>query len=176
MKSPFSRRLPGVDVTQSDCRVRVQEAAFSPDQLLRSLPAAGAVVTFTGNVRDAGAGGAVDSLQLEHYAGMTEHSLQTIAEEAAARWVLAAAHVVHRVGRLDAGEAIVWVGVCAAHRAEAFAACEFIMDALKTRAPFWKKEHGPHGARWVDARASDVARAQRWQLTRTGDADGAPGG
>lgn len=148
------------------CRVQVgvQEAPLAPEALCKSLPAAGAVVTFTGNVRDFSAAAEVAALQLEHYPGMTQRSLQAIAEEAAARWSLCAAEVVHRVGRIAAGEAIVWVGVCAAHRGDAFAACEFIMDALKTRAPFWKKEHGPAGSTWVEARASDISRAARWQV------------
>ncbi|MEZ5555635.1 molybdenum cofactor biosynthesis protein MoaE [Haliea sp.] len=158
------------------CRVQVQEAAFNPAQLQDLLPASGAVVTFTGNVRDMSAAGSVHALQLEHYPGMTERSLQAIASEATVRWSLRAVHILHRVGRIEAGESIVWVGVCADHRGEAFAACEFIMDALKTRAPFWKKEHGAQDARWVEARDSDISRAERWQLTRTGDAGMGPCG
>ena len=146
-------------------QAQVQEQAFDPAALHRSLKVAdcGAVVEFTGYVRGGEGSAAVTTLELEHYPGMTERSLQLILEDAAARWPLLAATVVHRVGRLAPGEPIVWVGVGAAHRGEAFAACDFIMDFLKTRAPFWKKEHGPAGSAWVEARSSDDERAARWQ-------------
>ncbi|MDO8861898.1 molybdopterin synthase catalytic subunit MoaE [Haliea sp. E1-2-M8] len=150
--------------------VQVQEQAFDPGALQQALASAdsGAVVTFTGHVRGGAGAAAVTCLELEHYPGMTERSLLAILEDAAARWPLLAAAVVHRVGRLGPGEPIVWVGVSAAHRGEAFAACDFIMDFLKTRAPFWKKEHGPAGAAWVESRGSDEERAARWQPSTDG--------
>jgi molybdopterin synthase catalytic subunit len=130
--------------------------------LLAGAHAEGAVACFTGYVRAANAGQAVSVMELEHYPGMTERSIRGILEQASARWQLLAASVVHRVGRLQAGDQIVWVGVASAHREAAFSACEFIMDFLKNEAPFWKKELGPRGAHWVEARAQDRARAARW--------------
>ncbi|MFU8765761.1 MAG: molybdenum cofactor biosynthesis protein MoaE [Haliea sp.] len=146
---------------------QVQEQAFDPGALQQALAGegSGAVVTFTGHVRGGVGDAAVTCLELEHYPGMTERSLLEILQDAAARWSLLAAAVVHRVGRLAPGEAIVWVGVSAAHRGDAFAACEFVMDFLKTRAPFWKKEYGTTGAIWVESRGSDAERAARWQVT-----------
>ncbi|RLQ20419.1 molybdopterin synthase catalytic subunit MoaE [Seongchinamella sediminis] len=148
-------------------KVRVQEADFDVGALQRELLSGdathGAVATFTGYVRNSNDGGRVEGLTLEHYPGMTERSIGSIVEEAQARWPLLAAGIVHRVGPLRPGEQIVWVGVSASHREAAFAACEFVMDYLKTRAPFWKKETGPDGSRWVDARQSDTERAGRWQ-------------
>lgn len=145
---------------------RVQAEPFEPAALEQELLAAdsgmGAVVTFTGRVRGRDGTRGIDALELEHYPGMTESSLVAMLDEVRARWPLLAAGVVHRVGHLSAGEAIVWVGVAAAHRGDAFAACECLMDFLKTRAPFWKKEHGPEESRWVAARDSDVQRAARW--------------
>ena len=151
-------------------RAQIQEQVLDPGALQQSLVSvnSGAVVTFTGHVRGGEGEAAVTCLELEHYPGMTERSLLAILEDAAARWPLLAAAIVHRVGRLAPGEPIVWVGVSAAHRAEAFAACDFIMDFLKTRAPFWKKEHGPMGAAWVEARGSDAERAARWQPSAGG--------
>ena len=122
----------------------------------------GAVASFTGLVRNDNAGSSVSAMELEHYPGMTEKALQDICGEARSRWSLLALRVIHRYGRLAPGERIVFVGVASAHRGEAFAACEFIMDYLKTRAPFWKKEQTPEGARWVDARDSDDQAAARW--------------
>lgn len=150
--------------------VQVLEEAFDPGALQQALvgSASGAVVTFTGHVRGSTGEDAVTCLELEHYPGMTERSLLSILEEAALRWPLIAAGIVHRVGRLGPTEPIVWVGVSAAHRGEAFMACDFIMDFLKTRAPFWKKEHGPGGAAWVESRGSDHERAARWQLPSEG--------
>lgn len=148
-------------------RVSVQEAAFDVAQLQADLLAGsseeGAVATFTGYVRSHNEDQSIASMELEHYAGMTERSIREIAEEAAGRWPLLAAGVVHRVGRLSPGDPIVWVGVASAHRGAAFAACEFVMDYLKTRAPFWKKELRPDGAHWVSARAGDDERAARWE-------------
>lgn len=147
--------------------VCVQEADFDPGALQAALLAGGAdegaVATFTGYVRRSNEGDAVASMRLEHYPGMTEKSIGAIMAEAAQRWPLLAASVVHRVGLLAPGDRIVWVGVSSAHRAAAFSACEFIMDYLKTGAPFWKKEVGPAGERWVSARASDDERAGRWR-------------
>jgi molybdopterin synthase catalytic subunit len=146
--------------------VSVQPADFDVADLQRRLLAGGAeegaVASFTGYVRGAVGDGCLRYMELEHYPGMTERSIRDILERACGRWPLLAASVVHRVGRLAAGEQIVWVGVASAHREAAFSACEFIMDYLKSEAPFWKKEEGPQGARWVEARAGDQARAGRW--------------
>jgi molybdopterin synthase catalytic subunit len=146
--------------------VRVQEVDFDPTALQRQLLGegfqAGAIATFTGYVRVDATAPELQSMELEHYPGMTEKSIFRVLEEAAQRWSLLAATVVHRVGSLQPGEQIVWVGVASAHRAAAFSACEFIMDYLKTRAPLWKKEVLAGGARWVDAREQDVARTARW--------------
>jgi molybdopterin synthase catalytic subunit len=123
---------------------------------------AGAVVTFTGKVRDFNQGDTVTGLSLEHYPGMTEKSLEDIVEQARERWPLLQTRVIHRVGDLELGDQIVFVGVSSAHRGAAFQACEFIMDYLKTRAPFWKKEQTPEESRWVDARETDTSAADRW--------------
>lgn len=123
---------------------------------------AGAVVTFIGKVRDFNQGDAVTGLSLEHYPGMTEKSLQEIVDQANQRWPLLKTRVIHRVGDLALGDQIVFVGVTSAHRGAAFDACEFIMDYLKTRAPFWKKEQTPEQSRWVDARETDTSAADRW--------------
>ena len=149
--------------------VTVQEADFDPGALQRELLASdcavGAVATFTGYVRAQNEHDHVHSMELEHYPGMTEKSITEILAQAADRWSLEAAAVVHRVGVLRPGEQIVWVGVASPHRGAAFSACEFIMDYLKTRAPFWKRERGPDGARWVEARTGDDERAARWDDT-----------
>lgn len=121
----------------------------------------GALASFVGLVR--GASDGVLAMTLEHYPGMTERALAAIEAEARDRWALGDVRIIHRVGRLMPGEQIVFVGVTASHRGEAFAACAFIMDYLKTRAPFWKKEETPAGARWVDAREADDEAAARWQ-------------
>ena len=134
--------------------------------LLQGSAAEGAIATFTGYVRSDNEDRQVHSLELEHYPGMTERSVLQILQESAQRWPLLSAHVVHRVGKLAPGEQIVWVGVSSSHRGASFAACEFIMDYLKTRAPFWKKELGPMGEHWVDARESDNERASRWHAER----------
>lgn len=122
----------------------------------------GAIASFTGLMRDANEGDAVHAMTLEHYPGMTESALAEIVTSARTRWALQAVTVVHRVGRLVPGDIIVLVLTAAAHRGEAFAACEFIMDFLKTRAPFWKKEETSVGSRWVETRASDDDAAARW--------------
>lgn len=147
--------------------VHVQEADFDvgclQEQLLQGAREEGAVATFTGYVRAVGQGNRVTAMELEHYPGMTERSIEDIVREAARRWPLLAATVVHRVGLLLPGERIVWVGVAAAHRPAAFSACEYVMDYLKQHAPFWKRETGPDGTHWVDARVEDQARAGRWE-------------
>ncbi|WAW09657.1 molybdenum cofactor biosynthesis protein MoaE [Oxalobacter vibrioformis] len=123
----------------------------------------GAVVSFVGTVRDLSDGETVSMMELEHYPGMTEKSLQQIVEEAKERWPVLAARIIHRVGKLEPMAQIVLVAVAASHRADAFSACEFMMDCLKTRAPFWKKETTAVGSRWVDAKAADTSAAKRWQ-------------
>ena len=150
--------------------VRIQTADFDVAHEIALLRAEnrgiGAVVSFIGCVRDANDGAAVTQMTLEHYAGMTEQAIEAIVAEARARWNITAASVVHRVGTLIPGDQIVLVVTAGAHRGEAFAACEFIMDYLKTQAPFWKKERTSAGERWVDARSSDDVAAERWRLTR----------
>lgn len=147
-------------------KIAVQEADFDVGAelaaLTRGQPAVGACASFVGYVRDRNDGAAVAAMTLEHYPGMTEKALTAIVDEARGRWDLFDVAVIHRVGRLDIGDRIVLVAVTSAHRGEAFAACEFIMDYLKTRAPFWKREETPEGARWVDARETDDAAAGRW--------------
>jgi molybdopterin synthase catalytic subunit len=146
--------------------VRVQSEDFDIGAEIARLragnPSVGAIASFVGTVRDTNDDERVGAMTLEHYPGMTEKALEAIVEEAKRRWQVIDATVVHRVGELKPLDQIVLVVVVGAHRGEAFAACEFIMDYLKTRAPFWKKEQTPHGARWVEARASDDESAQRW--------------
>jgi len=146
--------------------VRIQEADFdltTEVQVLRKDdPRVGAVVTFVGTVRDMNDGSQIQGMTLEHYPGMTEKALETIITQARSRWDVYKTLVIHRVGPLLPEDQIVLVAVTSAHRGAAFAACEFIMDFLKTAAPFWKKEETPQGARWVDARVSDDAAITRW--------------
>ncbi|WP_343721840.1 molybdopterin synthase catalytic subunit MoaE [Herbaspirillum seropedicae] len=146
--------------------VRVQTADFDLStevaQLRLSNPRVGAVVSFVGTVRDLNEGAAVSEMELEHYPAMTERALEQIVEQAKARWPIFDALVIHRVGPLLPREQIVLVAVTSRHRGEAFAACEFIMDYLKTQAPFWKKEQTPQGERWVDARESDDTALAKW--------------
>jgi len=146
--------------------VRVQAADFDVgrelESLMRGRTDVGAVASFVGLVRDANDGREIRGMTLEHYPGMTEKALEEICREAHARWKLLDTLVIHRVGPLAPGDRIVLVGVSSAHRGEAFAACEFIMDYLKTRAPFWKREDTAHGSRWVEARPSDDEAAGRW--------------
>ena len=125
-------------------------------------PQSGAIVSFVGVVRNKNDGSDVAAMSLEHYPGMTEKALGAIIESARSRWSIDDVTVIHRVGDLKLGDQIVLCLVCAEHRREAFEACEFIMDWLKTEAPFWKKETTPSGARWVDARESDEAAKARW--------------
>jgi molybdopterin synthase catalytic subunit len=147
--------------------VRVQEADFDAGAeiaaLRRGNPRVGAVAAFVGIVRDLNEGDSVAQMTLEHYPGMTERSIEAIVEEARGRWEVFDALVIHRVGTLKPTDQIVLVVVTSGHRGDAFAACEFIMDYLKTRAPFWKKEQTGRGARWVDARSADDAAAERWR-------------
>jgi molybdopterin synthase catalytic subunit len=146
--------------------VRVQTADFDVSRELAALRGddrrVGAVAVFIGTVRDVNDDATIAALTLEHYPGMTEKALAGIVDEAKSRWDILDALVIHRVGELAPADQIVLVAVTSAHRGEAFAACEFIMDYLKTRAPFWKKEATPDGVRWVDARASDDDAAARW--------------
>ena len=144
-----------ISVQEADFEVGAETAALSAGD-----PDAGAVATFVGLVR----GGEVSEMTLEHYPGMTEKALEEIVESARRRWQLRRVRVIHRVGPLLPGERIVFVGVASTHRGDGFAACEYIMDYLKTQAPFWKKEHSASGARWVDARESDDAALARWGI------------
>ena len=149
-------------------RVSVQTADFDVSAELAALRgesnAVGAVCSFVGTVRDRSEGAAVSSMELEHYPGMTEKAIEAMIEEAQRRFDILGATVVHRVGLLHPGDQIVLVAVASAHRGESFRACEFLMDYLKTHAPFWKKEETPTGARWVDARVSDDAALARWGI------------
>lgn len=146
--------------------VRIQTEDFDIGAEIAALrrgdPAVGAVASFVGLVRDVNAGDRISEITLEHYPGMTQKAVQDIVGEAKSRWDIVDVLVIHRIGTLRPTDQIVLVAVTGAHRGAAFAACEFVMDYLKTRAPFWKKEQTPAGSRWVDARSSDDAAAQRW--------------
>lgn len=132
-------------------------------ELIQDNTSAGAVVFFVGRVREFNDARDISSMSLEHYPGMTEKILQHVMDDAKNRWDLIAAHIVHRVGKLQLGDQIVFVGVASVHREHAFQAAEFLMDFLKTKAPFWKKESTKSGGLiWVDAKESDEGRAQRW--------------
>jgi len=148
----------------SEVRVQVEDFDLGAElaRLRAGQPGLGAVVSFVGTVRDMNDGSQVSEMELEHYPGMTESALADIVAQANARWPLLGALVIHRVGPLMPLEQIVLVACGAAHRGEAFAACEFIIDYLKTDAPFWKKEQTPEGARWVDARDSDDSAKAKW--------------
>jgi len=149
--------------------VRVQTEDFDVSQEMLALrqknPKVGAVASFVGVVRDLNDGDEVSALTLEHYPGMTERSLEEIVSEAKSRWNIYDALIIHRVGTLLPLDQIVLVLVTSAHRGESFKACEFLMDYLKTRAPFWKKEQSSSGERWIDARTSDSVAAMRWEKT-----------
>src|SRR5215475_15751825 len=151
--------------------VRIQTEDFDVARELERLRAGdakiGAVASFVGLVRDVNEATEVRTMTLEHYPGMTEKALAQIIDEARARWDIYDALIIHRVGELKPGDQIVLAAVAGAHRGEAFAACEFIMDYLKTRAPFWKKEETNAGSRWVDTRATDDAAAARWQVEQS---------
>ncbi len=152
-------------------RVAVQTEDFDLSTEIAALRASdkrvGAVCSFVGTVRDRNAGDQVATLELEHYPGMTEKAIEAMIDAAMARFDIFAARVIHRVGLLQPLDQIVLVAVTSAHRGESFQACEFLMDYLKTQAPFWKKEETPAGARWVDARVSDDAALARWGLQAT---------
>lgn len=151
--------------------IRIQTASFDPGRMLNDLhgeqAGVGAVVAFVGYVRDFNDGREVAGMLLEHYPGMTEKALQKITDEAADRWPLIRLDILHRVGRLEPGEPIVFVGVSSAHRQAAFEASHFVIDYLKTRAPFWKKEDTSEGPRWVEARDSDEAALHKWSAAGT---------
>ena len=156
----------------SDIRISIQQHDFDVCAEFAALraykdrienDAIGALVSFVGLVRDFSADQKIEKLTLEHYPGMSEKALSNILDEAHARWGLIASRVIHRVGVLRPSEQIVFVAAAAAHRAPAFAATEFIIDYLKTSAPFWKKEHTPHNAEWLETKATDVQRSARWQ-------------
>ena len=146
--------------------VRIQTQDFDIgvelERLRRTNPKIGAIASFIGVVRDMNDGDPITEMSLEHYPGMTEKALEAIVVEAKSRWEIIDVLVVHRVGVLQPTEQIVLVVVTGAHRGDAFSACEFVMDYLKTRAPFWKREQTPEGTRWVDAREVDDVAAQRW--------------
>ncbi len=150
-----------------DSRITIQQAPFDPalieSELRRDNPAIGALVSFLGLMRDINEGQQVQALTLEHYPGMTEKALAEIVAEACRRWRVIDLRLVHRVGRLTPQEPIVLVSVASHHRGDAFRACEFIIDYLKTRAPFWKREATDQGERWVDAREDDDRAQARWR-------------
>ena len=156
-------------------RVEIREGDFDLAAEVAALRqgdgGVGAVVAFVGTVRDRNDGSAVASLELEHYPGMTEAAIEAMVDEATRRFEIRAVRVVHRVGVLAPLAQIVLVAVTAAHRSQAFQACEFQMDYLKTQAPFWKKEAGPDGVRWVDARVADDAALARWGIAAGNAAD-----
>lgn len=147
--------------------ISIQQEDFDPAGEYRALrdtgAGTGAIATFTGLVRDSGDLTGVTGLFLEHYPGMTEQVIEGLVNQASERWDVRKARVIHRIGYLPLGQQIVFVGVCSAHRGDAFAACEFIMDALKTSAPFWKKEITGDSEHWVEQKAADLDRSQGWE-------------
>ena len=151
-------------------RVSIQTEDFDLSAEVAALRAGdagvGAVAAFVGTVRDRNDGSGVAAMELEHYPGMTEKAIETMIDEAMRRFEVRAARVIHRVGALRPTDQIVLVAVTSAHRGQAFQACEFLMDYLKTQAPFWKKEHTPEGSRWVDARVADDAALARWGVVK----------
>ena len=150
-------------ITKVSVRQEDFDVSREMEELRKGSGSAGAMVAFTGVVRNRNQGDDIFALTLEHYPGMTESAITAIADKARARWELDDIVVIHRVGRLEVGDQIVLCLVTSAHRGEAFEACEYIMDWLKTEAPFWKKEETPSGSRWVDARESDEKAKARWQ-------------
>jgi len=151
--------MPRVTIQATDFDLAAEVA------VLRAGDAAvGAVAAFIGTVRDRNDGQGVSAMELEHYPGMTEKAIEAMIDEAVRRFSIRGARVIHRIGLLQPLDQIMMVAVTAAHRGEAFQACEFLMDYLKTQAPFWKKEQTPEGARWVDARSSDDAAIARWGI------------
>ena len=159
------QKVPRVSVQTEDFDLGAETAALRAGD-----GSIGAVVSFVGTVRDASHGQAVSAMELEHYPGMTEASIEAMIDAAFERFDMRAARVIHRVGRLEARDQIVLVLVASSHRGQAFQACEFLMDYLKTQAPFWKKEHTPEGAHWVDARVADDAALARWGIAAKGNA------
>ena len=159
-------------------RVIVQHSDFDLSDVVAQLragdAAVGAVAAFIGTVRDRNDGAGVSAMELEHYPGMTERAIEAMIDVAMARFELRAVRVIHRVGLLQPLDQIVLVAVTSGHRGQAFQGCEFLMDYLKTQAPFWKKETTPEGARWVDARVSDDAALQRWGIEANNAASRAP--
>ena len=158
-------------------RVRIQSEDFDLSAEVAGLragdAAVGAVAAFVGTVRDRSEGQSVSRMELEHYPGMTEKAIEAMIDTALARFDIHAARVVHRVGELQPNDQIVLVAVTSSHRGEAFKACEFLMDYLKTQAPFWKKEHTPEGAHWVDARVGDDDALARWGIASNNSTSGA---
>jgi molybdopterin synthase catalytic subunit len=152
-------QLPRVSIQTEDFDLSAEVAS-----LRQGDGGVGAVAAFVGVVRDRGDGGCIRSMELEHYPGMTERSIEAMVDAAHERFDIRAVRIIHRVGLLEPLEQIVMVAVTSAHRGQAFEACEFLMDYLKTQAPFWKKEHTPEGARWVDARVSDDEALKRWGI------------
>jgi molybdopterin synthase catalytic subunit len=165
--SPSLRPLVSPSAT---ARVSIQTAPFDVAAETAALHGSdhgiGAIASFVGTVRDRSDGQGVSAMELEHYPGMTERAIEAMVDEAFRRFDIRAARVVHRVGRLLPGDGIVLVLVASAHRGQAFQACEFLMDYLKTQAPFWKKETTPDGERWVDARVADDAALARWGIVK----------
>ena len=159
-ESPAAMSLPRVSIQTEDFDLSAEVAA-----LRRENKGVGAVCSFVGTVRDRNEGDQVASMELEHYPGMTEKSIEAMVDEAFRRFDIFGARVIHRVGLLQPLDQIVLVAVTSAHRGQSFQACEFLMDYLKTQAPFWKKEETAQGARWVDARVSDDAALARWGIT-----------
>lgn len=151
---------PTVSIQQADFDVGAEVLALHADDA-----SVGAVASFVGTVRDRGDGGAVQAMELEHYPGMTERAIESMVAQARSRFNIRGVRVIHRVGPLALQDQIVLVAVSSAHRQDAFQACEFLMDYLKTQAPFWKKETTADGARWVDARQADDAALARWGVT-----------
>lgn len=149
-------------------RVTIQAGDFDVNAEIAALrgsdPGVGAVCSFIGTVRDRNDGSSVSAMELEHYPGMTEKAIEEMIDEAFRRFAIRGARVIHRVGPLQVQDQIVLVVVTSSHRGESFRACEFLMDYLKTQAPFWKKESTPEGERWVDARVADDAALQRWGI------------
>lgn len=162
----------------SAARVVVQTADFDLGAELAALRAGdagvGAIASFVGTVRDRNDGLGVSAMELEHYPGMTERAIESMIDAAMKRFDIRGARVIHRVGLLQPQDQIMMVAVTSAHRGQAFQACEFLMDYLKTQAPFWKKEQTPDGARWVDARSSDDAAIARWGIVASNAAPEPP--
>ncbi|MDY0745901.1 molybdenum cofactor biosynthesis protein MoaE [Paucibacter sp. R3-3] len=159
------QKTPRVSIRSEDFDLGAETAALRAGD-----GGIGAIVSFVGTVRDASHGQAVSAMELEHYPGMTETAIEAMIDAAFQRFDIRAARVIHRIGRLEARDQIVLVLVASAHRGQAFQACEFLMDYLKTQAPFWKKEHTPDGAHWVDARTADDAALARWGIGVQGNA------